>query len=112
MNMVLDSLKKDLVTKIVTEGYYDRDTGEYIEGKEEVINFKGAILPLSERDLKFLEDGTYSVDDIKLYTNKILKSNTIVHDGDKQYKIYSIIDYGIINEDFKRYYMKRVEKIG
>lgn len=109
--MILDSFKKDLSTKITNEGYYDRDTGEYIEGKEEVINFKGAILPLSERDLKFLEDGAYSVDDVKLYTDKEFKSNTVILDGEKQYKIYAIRDYETINPNFKRYFMKRIDSI-
>ncbi|HBJ1682566.1 hypothetical protein [Clostridium botulinum] len=113
MNMILDSLKKDLKTYSMGEGYYDRKTGEYKEPKPIDIDFKGAILPLSEKDLKYLEEGAYSLDDVKLYTDISMENNSFVTDikENKHYKIYGVREYNIIDSTFKRYYMKRVEKI-
>lgn len=111
MDMILDSLKKDLTTTVQAEGYYNRESGEYIKGEETKISFKGALLPLSEKDLKYLEDGAYSLEDVKMYTSMVLKNNAIIKDGSMQYKIYGVRDYGIIDGDFKRYFMKRVDII-
>ncbi|WP_158644222.1 hypothetical protein [Clostridium botulinum] len=113
MNMILDSLKKDLKTYSMGEGYYDREKGEYKEPKPADICFKGAILPLSEKDLKYLEEGAYSLDDVKLYTDISMENNSFVTDikENKHYKIYGVREYNIIDSTFKRYYMKRVEEI-
>lgn len=111
MDMILDGFKKDLAVIIKAEGYYDRNKGEYVEAGENRVTFKGAVLPLSEKDLKYLEDGAYSLEDVKMYTSMVLKNNAIIEDGSMQYKIYGIRDYGIIDGDFKRYFMKRVDTI-
>ncbi|NEZ47785.1 hypothetical protein FDF74_11395 [Clostridium niameyense] len=113
MNMILESFKKDLITYTIADGYFDREKGEYIKSEKKEITFKGAILPLSEKDLKYLEEGSYSLDDVKLYTNISLQNNSYVTDivEKKHYKIYGVREYNIIDSTFKRYYMKRVEKI-
>lgn len=111
MHVILDELEKTLYFPITTEGYYDRTTGEYIPGTTTYQTFRGAVLPLSEKDLKFLEDGAYTLDYKKLYTDKTLKNNQIIKDGSIEYKVVAERDYDIINVDFKRYFIKRVGDI-
>lgn len=113
MDMILDSLKRNLKTYSMGEGYYDRGTGEYKKPEQIDINFKGAILPLSEKDLKYLEEGAYSLDDVKLYTVISIGNNAFVTDiaENKHYKVYGVREYNIIDSTFKRYFMKRVEGV-
>ena len=110
MNLIPDSIKQKLKYKLVTEGSYD-DGGDYIEGGEKEVIFEGAILPLSERDMQYLPEGTYNIEDMKLYTDEDLQSNTIIETvKGVQYQIYGARKYDIIS-DFKRYFMKRVDNI-
>lgn len=113
INMVEEDYKKQLILITHTKGYYDRQTGKYVEGKETKVEFKGALLPLSEKDLKFLEGGNYSSVDIKLYTDRSIKNNSYIIDAttNKKYKVYAGRDYNIIDSNFFRYFLKGADKI-
>jgi hypothetical protein len=106
---------KDLVALIKGERALNRDNGEWIEPTTpEKIDFKGAILPLSSRDLnqlKIQEDGIFSINDKKLYTNKDFLNRTQITDGLKNYETYVAKDYDIINSGFRIYYIKKIDKI-
>lgn len=112
MKLILERFKKEFSYEEISPGYYN-DDGEYVEGQKNSYLFKGALLPLSEKDLQFLEDGSYSIDDQKLYTDLEIKSNTIITDVENSntYKVYALRGYNIIDKDFKRYFMKRVDAI-
>ncbi len=49
--------------------YSADDGGQYLPGVKTRIPFQGAILPLNERDLRNLPQGTYTAETKKLYTN-------------------------------------------
>lgn len=107
------NILQNLKCKIKTEGCFT-DEGDYLEGEEKEISFEGALLPLTERDMRYLEDGEYSIEDMKLYTDDEilnLKSNTIIEleDG-TTYKIYAPRRYNII-DCFKRYFLKKIENV-
>ena len=60
------------VTDAVAKGKFEYsadDCGQYLPGGETRVPFQGAILPLSERDLRNLPQGTYTAETKKLYTN-------------------------------------------
>lgn len=112
-DLILDEFKKDLVAVIETS-VLDRSTGEWIKTSEDV-NFVGAILPVTLRDLnqiQILSGGQISVDAKKLYTEypSTFKDQTIIKDGAIQYQTYTIKDYGIAS-DLRRYYIKRLESV-
>ncbi|HDK7314586.1 TPA: hypothetical protein PTV97_003747 [Clostridium botulinum] len=112
MDMILDSLKKDFSYKEVTEGTYN-DSGDYVPGIKNTIDFKGAMLPLIEKDMEFLPEGVYGISDQKLYASVELKDNTKIKDDitEEEYTVYAFRSYNIINPDFKRYFIKKVKKI-
>jgi hypothetical protein len=112
-DLILDEFKKNLVAVIETS-VLDRTTGEWIKTPEDV-NFVGAILPVTLRDLnqlQILEGGQISVDIKKLYTEypSTFKNETVIKDGDIKYQIYTIKDYGIAS-NLRRYYIKRLEPV-
>lgn len=116
MNLLLPQFKKQLIAVTKDEtGRYD-DNGDWIKGSNVETNFKGSILPLSTRDLNQLQatsPGLFTVDDKKLYTEHptTFLNQTIIKDGDKQYQIYVVKDYDIINPNFKQYYIKKLDKV-
>lgn len=112
MDVILNSFKKDFICDIVSEGNYN-EVGDYIPGTSKTILFKGAMLPLSERDMKFLPDGVYGISDQKLYTDIALLDNTEIKDiqTKEEYTVYAFKGYNIIDPDFKRYFMKRIDDI-
>lgn len=116
MELILPEFIKSLIAITKDEtGHYD-DNGDWVKGTDVETHFEGAILPLSTRDFNQLQitaAGLFSVDDKKLYTEygTTFKNQTIIKDADKQYKIYIVRDYGIINPDFRLYYMKKIDKV-
>lgn len=117
MNLILTRFKKQLIAVTKDEtGHYDDNTGDWVEGGDVKVNFQGSILPLTTRDLNQLQTtapGLFTVDDKKLYTEypTTFLNQTIIKDGDKQYQIYVVKDYDIINSNFKLYYIKKIDKV-
>lgn len=113
LDMILDDFKRELKCGEKTDGYYDRDTGRWVDGKDNEVKFKGAILPLSEKDLKYLQEGSYTLDTVKLYTDVSIKNNTYVTDieNSEKYKVTGGIGYNQIHRNFKRYFMQRIDDI-
>jgi hypothetical protein len=111
LDRILEKYKKDLI--LITKGTktFNRDKGIYEYSGDIETAFRGAILPLSEKDLKAISEGGYSIDDRKLYTNIDLESNSKIMDGDKIYSVYAVRNYDIVDPSFERYYMKRVDSI-
>lgn len=113
-NLIPEEYLKPLVAVVKGTSTFNRDTGKWVQGKPTEINFKGAILPLSSRDLNQLqvtEGGIFSVDDKKLYTDQSFSNHTQIRDDTKVYEIYVVKDYGIFNSTFKEYYIKKIDKI-
>ncbi len=80
-------------------GFHDPTKGgAWIPGKTIEVEFKGAVVPLTNQDLRFDEGGTYMQSDRKLYCYKeMIKGTKIKHDNkdytileDKTYKDFDI----------------------
>ena len=79
------------------EGYHDpTQGGKWIPGVITEVEIEGAIIPLSNEDLRFDEGGTYMQSDRKLYCYKeMVKGTKIKHDS----KNYTILE-GKTYKDF------------
>lgn len=98
------------ITKIGKAGDYDSTTGLWNESDSGNETFEGAVLPLTSKDMNYSE-GTYTRDDRKLYTHKDdLEDNEVILVQGKHYIIDAYDPYdGLIQTDFRRYFLKRFE---
>ena len=81
--------------------------GQYTPGATESIPFSGAVLPLTDEDLRYAPQGTYSADARKLYTDGyLLKVGAQVDVDGIAYTVTGTRDYGHI-ETLKRYIIER-----
>lgn len=119
-NLIEKHSKGTVTATFYEEGYYDMSKGgEWVEGAEivEEIN-PAAIVPMSFDDLKFLEGGTMSADNKKLYCYKALNkgtkiTNTMLDESISTYTIlqeanYSDFDRGI-DDGLRIYILKRID---
>lgn len=117
MDLILPQFKKKLIAVTKGSAGHYSDGGDYVPGTPDInAEFEGAVLPLSVRDFNQLQvtaSGIFNVDDKKLYTEygTTFKNGTTIKDGDKQYQIYIVRDYDIINPKFRLYYIKRIDKV-
>ena len=100
-------VKKNLIALDRVSGNYNTK-GNYVLNPATEKTFKGAILPISDYDLKFSDGGTYTIDDSKLYTVEDFNNGHHFKDGDKFYKIVTTKKY---SEGFNRYFIKAVDKV-
>lgn len=75
-----------------TGGYYN-DAGDWVEGGLIPAQMTGIILPLNEDDLKYVEQGTYSVKDRKLYTTQPLQLGQEIEYKGTKYTVQNFKDY-------------------
>ena len=70
--------------EIRASGHYDQSKGgQWVQGEEERVAFEGAVLPVSDRDLRREITGTVSDLSEKIYTNgHALKTGAQVYDPD------------------------------
>jgi hypothetical protein len=88
----VEEFKVPFTAYVTTEGYWE-DSGDWIPGREEPIAMVGIMLPLTQNDLKYAENGTYSVKDKKIYTTETLSiGQKVEYKGDK-YTIQNFKDY-------------------
>jgi hypothetical protein len=92
-----------------SSGYYN-DEGDWVEGEGGLIpvQMTGIVLPLTEDDLKYVEQGTYSVKDRKLYTLQPLKLGIKIEHKGTQYTVQNFKDYSDYADVFI-YYARCVE---
>lgn len=100
-----------------TEGYYDMNNGgEWVDGASKKISLeKGAIVPLSNDDLKFDAGGTYNHDNRKLYCYEKLEKGTIVTNTQengviKTYKVLAEKDYSDFDLGLYIYILERGDR--
>jgi len=91
---------------VKTDGYYDYDNGGvWVEGNVEEIEFDGAVVPLSEENLK--DQHTYTTEDKKLYCYDDLEPNSSVKHKGILYTVMSKKDYSDFDADLRIYILKR-----
>lgn len=82
-----------------TQGYNDYSKGGvWVHGEIEEIEIEGAVVPLSNEDLKFDEGGTYDFEDRKLYCYKEISKGEKIKHKDKIYRVLERKPYGDFDE--------------
>ena len=90
-------------------GEYDRENGgHFSRGRERKVRFKGALLPLSEKDLRRLPQGTVTANQKKIYTNGFsLNVGSMVQASDGlRYTVIRELEYDGIH-GMRRYVVER-----
>lgn len=89
------------------EGHYDYENGGvWVDGAPTEITFKGAVLPLSYKDLRYDAGGTYTVKDKKIYTyNTFEEGEKVTYEG-ADYTIQKSKDYSRLGSGLQIYIMK------
>lgn len=95
------------------EGHYDYSQGGiWIPGQEERIEIRGAVLPLSSRELneqlQHGEGGAYTRADRKVYTHVELDLGEVIEHSGNRYKVAEKVDYADIASGLRIYYVRRV----
>lgn len=97
----------DLIHISHEPGYNDYENGGvWVDGKVVETPFKGAVLPLSYKDMKYDTGGTYTVKDKKLYTyNAFEEGEKVAYEG-VDYTILQGKDYSQFGGGLHVYIMK------
>lgn len=89
-------------------GYYNYDDGgEYVKGNITKKEFEGAVVPLSGKELRYEENGTYSSEDRKLYCYEDFKTGQKIMHKENIYTIDKRKDYSDFDKGLNIYFMKR-----
>lgn len=89
-------------------GYNDYTQGGiWVPGIVEEIQIEGAVVPLTNEDLKYDEGGTYNLEDRKLYCYKEIAKGEKIKHKDKVYTVLEERDYEDFDVDLKIYVIKR-----
>ncbi len=107
MDLILDRYKSNMALIRHDSGDWN-NTGDYIEGTEQQINFTGACLPLSDNDFSKNANGGYTTDDRKIYTSTQLNVGEKVIWNSNTYLVDKEKGYETIDNNFKRYFVKKV----
>lgn len=83
------------------------DGGVWVPGKIKEIAIEGAVVPLSNEDLKYDEGGTYNTEDRKLYCYKDVALGTKIKHNDNIYTVLERRDYAEHAEGLYIYFIKR-----
>ena len=78
-----------------TDGQYDQDNGGiWVPGAVQEVPVSGAVLPLSNEDIRYDESGTYTAKDRKIFTYTELKLGRKVIVAGIDYTLQEEKDYG------------------
>lgn len=95
------------------EGHYDYSQGGvWVPGAEERIKTRGAVIPLSARELneqlQHGEGGAYTRDDRKVYTHEDITLGEIVEHNGLSYTVAEKVGYADLATGLRIYYVRRV----
>jgi hypothetical protein len=88
----VEEFKVDFTAYVTTEGQW-ADNGDWIPGGETPVQMVGIMLPLTQNDLKYAENGIYSVKDKKIYTVSPLELGQMIEYKDDKYTVQNFKDY-------------------
>lgn len=109
MTDLLEEWETSIIVMVPSEGRLEG--GRWIPGKEVPEERQAVVVPLSNDDLRYDENGTYTRQDKKVYTHFPLENGTgIVYDN-LQYKITDPKDYSAHSNVYV-YFAKRIEQGG
>lgn len=105
-------LLHDMYEIKMSGGFLDMDNGgQWRPGKEERVKFQGAILPVGDKDLIYIDAGAYTKTSRKIYTNGyLLDINGKVYDPvtGAAYTVKQELGYNSIHP-LKRYLVDKKE---
>lgn len=95
------------------EGYYDYSQGGiWVPGEEERIETRGAVLPLSTRELneqlQYGEGGAYTRGDRKVYIHESMEVGEILEHEGNRYTVAEKVDYADLASGLNVYFVRRV----
>lgn len=68
--MIPGCLMHEMQEIMMSDGHYDmKNGGQWRPGNEDRKMFKGVVLPVGDKDLAFIDAGTYTKTSRKIYTN-------------------------------------------
>lgn len=88
----VEEFKVPFEAYVTTEGHWE-DNGDWVPGGESKVPMVGIILPLTQDDLRYEENGTFSVKDKKIYTTEELAIGQKLEYKDDVYTIQNFKDY-------------------
>jgi hypothetical protein len=88
----VNEFKVSFTAYVESEGHWN-DAGDWVEGGETPVSMVGILLPLTENDLQYAENGTYSVKDKKIYTTEQLELGQKVEYKGSSYTVQNFKDY-------------------
>jgi len=107
-NLIKKYGKNPVYLKSETAGHYDYDNGGvWVTGTATFVSFDGAVIPLSNEDLKYDSGGTYSLEDKKLYTYTSIKKGQVVKYKDILYTVNQSRDYADFDTGLFIYILQR-----
>lgn len=110
---IIEQYSSDIFIICEAEGYYDYGNGGiWMPGEREEIKIRGAVLPLSNRELneqlQYGEGGGYTRSDRKIYTHTSLEVGELVEHKGLRYKVAEKIDYADLASGLSFYIVRRV----
>lgn len=95
------------------EGYYDYSQGGvWVPGSEERIETRGAVIPLSTRELneqlQYGEGGAYTRGDRKVYIHEPLEVGEILEHNEARYMVAEKVPYEDLASGLNIYFIRRV----
>lgn len=107
--LLLKKHLKNFIYFYETDGKYE--DGIYVPGEQVLESFKAVPFPVDANTLKMYPEGAINVDDILLYTKKLLNNSTgnvkrII--DNENYKIFDRVAF-LEMADLKVYLLKRVD---
>lgn len=109
MPKIPDAVMDDMWFIKKESGHYDSENGgQFVPGAESKVKFYGALLPLTEKDLQRMPQGTYTGDQQKIYTNGFVLpvGSTVLTQNGEIYIVKSDLDHGMIHP-MRRYIVER-----
>ena len=94
--------------KIITEadGYWDTNTGQWVEGTLTEVETNAPILPVSPDDLKF-DDLTYNTSDRKMYYHSDIDIGAKVEINNVEFSVMQKRDYSHHASGLRIYILRR-----
>jgi hypothetical protein len=108
VGIIPEGIFNDLKKVVKSGGSYSTTTGLWSNESEITQYFKGRILPITNTDLQYDQSGTYTTDNMKLYTYENFDAGQqIIDENGVRFKIDKSIEYSSL-VNFNRYILEKM----
>lgn len=110
---LIEQYSSDITIIRQTVGYYDYENGGiWVPGEEERIEARGAVIPLSRRELseqlQYGEGGAYTREDRKVYIHTHLEPKEVLEHKGIRYMVAEKVPYEDLASGLNIYFIRRV----